>query len=829
MCNINAQTIIDQATAALAIAPTGDEWDGTYGQLKQIIAKSFDYFDETTCEDDYLISRECEELTGEWLTCYPEPAKFVTFKTSARGSHRVKNIQKNIENFIANVRKNAAAFGGGLVKKTKTGPRGVVWSAGAVTLYKQLIEDQDYSAALDLAENKLGVIWFDKGPRVAPVACEDWPGLMSGMLSDGTWEIFDPESGQRGGTHSLYKKDRSRAAAIASTSAYFGNKSSEDLQAAIERARRNNVVDQEAARTQWMADHGLSDDRCEVQRAKQEAEFIAQQEAARQARDIERAARAAQAAQDVAQVVAAAQAMAAIEQASESALLQEVASAEPAIEQQAQDSQELATVCEYEQQASESSAGAPNSPRGYIGSNHASQARQGGSAGHGQAINSKSGNWHATFFSGDDGTPSMVFNGGQVMVFESGSARMKALQTMARQADTEAAASTAARVCAAKQAAQEPKQTGAVPNSKTPQDQGISGIYTYPINEGKWLDFVYAKHAAGEEATYADFEKEQHQAPARESESPQDAAAPTFERFKPVNMDPRALLASGLSADQLIGLGVQYTGNMANPDGTGAITEISDTRRERFGSLKITVSLEDGRVIHAEPHYFMADLRPICQFNGMMHGAPYLAQLAAAVATVKAQASAAKEQADKAHAQALIDLAAKYPQLQQVAPGRYGNGKLCAINIRILLKDAFKGHKFSVTSDYSSVRVGWTDGPTDAEVNAVIGSFDIGASDTQTDYFYTVSTAFSDLFGGVQYLNTYRDVSDALVAKTLDAWWPTRGESATAAAPTAQDWIKGTGVFCWVNGCDYLRACFRKHLGSISTYQAPAAKARAKA
>jgi hypothetical protein len=507
------------------------------------------------------------------------------------------------------------------------------------------------------------------------------------------------------------------------------------------------------------------------------------------------------ASQDVAQVVAMATAAAAIEQASESAALQEVASTTPQIDQAAtmdqadqvaHDARELETVCEDASQASQNSAGATNQTHGHIGastSSQASSARHAGSVAHrGQAINSKSGNWRAAFFTDDNGRPAMVFNGGQVLDFESGSARMKALQALARHADTDAAA----RVChgqPAEQMASQPDQNSPVPNSETPQDQ----------------------------------------APARESESPQDAAAPTFERFKPVNMDPRALLASGLSADQLIGLGVQYTGNMANPDGTGAITEVSDTRRERFGSLRITVSLEDGRVIHAEPHYFTADLRPICQFNGMMHGAPYLAQLAAAVATIKAQASAAKEQADKAHAQALIDLAAQYPQLQRVAPGQHGNGKLCAINIRILLKEAFKGHKFSVTSDYNSVRVGWTDGPTDAEVNALIGRFDIGASDTQTDYFYTVSTAFSELFGGVQYLNTYRDVSDALVTKSLDSWWPTRGESATAAAPTAQDWIKGTGVFCWVNGCDYLRACFRKHLGSISTYKAPAAKARAKA
>jgi hypothetical protein len=211
------------------------------------------------------------------------------------------------------------------------------------------------------------------------------------------------------------------------------------------------------------------------------------------------------------------------------------------------------------------------------------------------------------------------------------------------------------------------------------------------------------------------------------------------------------------------------------------------------------------------------------QFNGKMHGAPYLAQLAATVATARAQASAAKEEAAQAHAAALVDLVAQYPQLQR-ADSTYAGGRLAAVNMRTLLKMAFPGQKFSITSSYNSARVCWMDGPTDAEVDAVIGRFDIGASDPQSDYFYTVRTAWSDLFGGVQYLTTSRHTSDDLVSRALCELYP---DSATR--PAVQDYQKGTGVFDWRHDGDRARRMMREQLAKMSTYQAPAAKTRARA
>lgn len=61
--------------------------------------------------------------------------------------------------------------------------------------------------------------------------------------------------------------------------------------------------------------------------------------------------------------------------------------------------------------------------------------------------------------------------------------------------------------------------------------------------------------------------------------------------------------------------------------------------------------------------------------------------------------------------------------------------------IRAQLKAKFPGTKFSVRTDKysggSSIRIRWTDGPTDAMVSAVVGAFNGSGFDGMTDYKYS--------------------------------------------------------------------------------------------
>jgi len=267
-------------------------------------------------------------------------------------------------------------------------------------------------------------------------------------------------------------------------------------------------------------------------------------------------------------------------------------------------------------------------------------------------------------------------------------------------------------------------------------------------------------------------------------------SAPAFTKVAPFSLDPCTILQAGVTAEQLVGLGVVYLGNAANASGEGAITSATESRQ--FGDVQMVCTLEDGRVINASRYSFTGEVRPIFQFNGKMHGAPYLAQLSAVRAALKAQHSSAQTIKEAEHARQLETLAAEFPQLER--PGKNQGGKLAAINIRKLLKAAFKAVKFSVTSDYNACRVGWSDGPTTEQVEAVIGRFDIGHSDCNSDYFYATDTAWSQLFGGVQYLTTSRNTSDTLVSSAIAQAFS--GASLPEDA-TPKAWRNASGAFSW--------------------------------
>ncbi|MEV3801956.1 LPD29 domain-containing protein [Aeromonas veronii] len=94
--------------------------------------------------------------------------------------------------------------------------------------------------------------------------------------------------------------------------------------------------------------------------------------------------------------------------------------------------------------------------------------------------------------------------------------------------------------------------------------------------------------------------------------------------------------------------------------------------------------------------------------------------------------------------------------------GELSGGKHVAKNVRADLKKHFKGVKFSVKSDYDSINISWTDGPTDSEVSALVKKYKHGASFSVDDSYTYSPTIFNDLFGGVRFVSTSRAKSDDL-------------------------------------------------------------------
>ncbi|MBB2157917.1 hypothetical protein HLH33_16685 [Gluconacetobacter diazotrophicus] len=127
----------------------------------------------------------------------------------------------------------------------------------------------------------------------------------------------------------------------------------------------------------------------------------------------------------------------------------------------------------------------------------------------------------------------------------------------------------------------------------------------------------------------------------------------------------------------------------------------------------------------------------------------------------KADAIAAQRKADAAAAQAAFDhevaeLQAD-PAHAALIQGDTGDGVIAAKNIRVLLKVAFPGVKFSVRKDhYGSLHVSWSDGPDARAVEDITDRFRSGHYDSHSDCHGSKTTPWMKVFGHADYISTSR-------------------------------------------------------------------------
>lgn len=109
----------------------------------------------------------------------------------------------------------------------------------------------------------------------------------------------------------------------------------------------------------------------------------------------------------------------------------------------------------------------------------------------------------------------------------------------------------------------------------------------------------------------------------------------------------------------------------------------------------------------------------------------------------------------------------KYAKLTQ-AGENHGGGKLVAANLRVELKASFPGVKFSIRSDYNSVRIHWTDGPTTEQVKDFTGKYEGGYFDGMTDSYEHRKSPFTSVFGSAQYIFEERSYSLATLTAAAE-------------------------------------------------------------
>lgn len=122
-----------------------------------------------------------------------------------------------------------------------------------------------------------------------------------------------------------------------------------------------------------------------------------------------------------------------------------------------------------------------------------------------------------------------------------------------------------------------------------------------------------------------------------------------------------------------------------------------------------------------------------------------------------------KNRAEEERERAREEVIKKYGAIFDQPSGKYmTDAVLVAKHIRQDLAASFPGQKFSVRkTDYSTIHIEWKDGPTKEEVEQIAGKHErICSRDRWNDDLWEHNdTAFTSVFGGVDYIFYYRETA----------------------------------------------------------------------
>ncbi|MCP1674465.1 hypothetical protein J2T57_001567 [Natronocella acetinitrilica] len=179
-----------------------------------------------------------------------------------------------------------------------------------------------------------------------------------------------------------------------------------------------------------------------------------------------------------------------------------------------------------------------------------------------------------------------------------------------------------------------------------------------------------------------------------------------------------------------------------------------------------------------------------------------LDEVVSAEAVEAAKASAAAHEAEaaiegarqRANFEAAVQALRADPELAHLEQGddRH-SGKLAAANLRKELRRQFPGVKFSVRkSDYGTIRVDWTDGPTHRQVREITDRHVSASFDGMQDLESPVRTPFNCVFGGAKYIFPQRSYSAELTERAIDAVFKTYAANLDGIArPSAEESVGG--------------------------------------
>ncbi len=233
----------------------------------------------------------------------------------------------------------------------------------------------------------------------------------------------------------------------------------------------------------------------------------------------------------------------------------------------------------------------------------------------------------------------------------------------------------------------------------------------------------------------------------------------------------------------MLQVGTKVSGGPYN-QGVGVVTRREETDGARTFTLSnmrpvmgyVDVLWPTGESRHIPES--IIESRPY-RVHGELATAEEIAAIRAEAVAYQAQESAKAEEYAKARTATRTRLLAEYAHL--LRPGENASSLVVAgKNIRAMLKAAFPGVKFSVTSERfsggNSIDIAWQDGPRTKDVQDITGRFQQGNFDSMTDCYDYSHSVWCDLFGGAKYVHTRHTHSQgallAAVAKVMTADYP---------------------------------------------------------
>lgn len=216
----------------------------------------------------------------------------------------------------------------------------------------------------------------------------------------------------------------------------------------------------------------------------------------------------------------------------------------------------------------------------------------------------------------------------------------------------------------------------------------------------------------------------------------------------------------------LYGRGKGYVCNIKGKQNPDSVRSLMGGAMVMGGGAEFDIVFEDGSYSQRLPEAILYGVQWRI-LDEELASAEYLEELIANSQAKAEEKKAAKEEANRIFREK-VDAYEANPEYKFLKQGSCYSGVLAGKNIRAELKKAFPGVKFSVRKrGRGEIVVSWEDGPATRLVKNITEKYVSSSFDPYQDLKEQRYTPWNTVFGGADYINLYRQVSDEFVQDAI--------------------------------------------------------------